>query len=167
MSDRERAIQEGRKFYIGKKPHHCGCVVKYVSTYGCHYCVKKEGYEKLMTGELKKYQTPEKMNKKQKRWRGENPDKVKQQYLRHSINRNGYQITEEQYYDKLEEQNGKCAICNSECDKGRLAIDHDHKTNKVRGLLCRQCNLGLGNFSDNLDKLEAAVLYLRKYGSEK
>ena len=166
MSDRQRAIQEGRKFYIGKKPHHCGCVVKYVSTYGCHYCVKKEGYEKLMSGDLEKYKTPEKENKRLKRWRGNNPEKYQQQWLRHSINKNRYEITEEEYYQKLEEQNGKCEICKRECDKGRLSIDHDHKTNKVRGLLCRNCNLGLGMFGENLDSLSEAVLYLQRYGTE-
>ena len=82
MNDREKAIQEGRTFYIGKKPHHCGCIVKYVSSYGCHYCVKKKGYAKLMSGELKKYQTPDKTKKRLKRWRENNYDKFQQQWLR-------------------------------------------------------------------------------------
>lgn len=86
MSDRQRAIKEGRKFYIGKKPHHCGCVVKYVSSYGCHYCAKKEGYEKLMSGALEKYQTPEMKDKKQKRWRENNYEKYQQQWLRDKTN---------------------------------------------------------------------------------
>jgi len=86
MNDRQRALQEGRKFYIGKKPHHCGCVVKYVSTYGCHYCTKKIGYEKLMSGQLEKYKTPEKEIKRLKNWRENNYEKFQQQWLRNNSN---------------------------------------------------------------------------------
>lgn len=60
----------------------------------------------------------------------------------------------------LEEQSGKCPIC------GKLLrpyfIDHDHKTGKVRGLLCPSCNTGLGFFADSIERLLAAVVYLRK-----
>lgn len=52
----------------------------------------------------------------------------------------------------------KCAICNTTTDK--LVVDHCHKTNKVRGVLCNSCNLGLGKFKDSVKLLEAATLYL-------
>jgi hypothetical protein len=52
----------------------------------------------------------------------------------------------------------ECAICNVATDK--LVVDHCHKTNKVRGVLCSSCNLGLGKFKDSLELLEAAMLYL-------
>lgn len=52
-----------------------------------------------------------------------------------------YGITKEQYNSLLEKQNGCCAICDKDCLKGiRLAVDHDHHTNEIRGLLCSYCN---------------------------
>jgi hypothetical protein len=69
----------------------------------------------------------------------------------------------------LQAQGGKCAICGAthghrSC-RGRLcrlAVDHDHRTGKVRGLLCNSCNRGLGRFQDSVENLEAAVRYLKR-----
>lgn len=81
-----------------------------------------------------------------------------------------YGITLEQYNEMLRKQDNKCKICNKESYmydnriKGfkNLAVDHDHKTGKVRGLLCDSCNHGLGNFRDNIDTLYNAMIYLRE-----
>lgn len=164
-NNRLKAIEEGKKTYIGSTEcKHCGSYEKYVSTSSCAPCLKKKGLEKLNNKELMSpYRTKEKQKIKTQEWREKNPSKLKSQYLRHSITRNGYNITEEKYYEKLSEQNGVCAICNKECEKGRLSIDHDHIGGNVRGLLCRNCNLGLGNFKDSVDFLENAVLYLNSY----
>jgi len=115
-----------------------------------------------MSGDLSVYQTPEKVKARVDRWRKDNKEKYADQWLRSNINRLNLTetFTAEDYWSMVEKQEGVCSICKSECDKGRLAIDHDHKTGKVRGLLCRNCNLGLGNFLDNTSLLEAAVLYL-------
>lgn len=56
-------------------------------------------------------------------------------------------------------QHGKCAICGT--DNIKLVPDHCHNTKRFRGLLCQGCNLGLGQFNDNIPKLEAAIAYLR------
>ncbi len=57
----------------------------------------------------------------------------------------------------------KCAICGGKpLSKRLLDIDHDHKTGKIRGLLCRKCNLGLGLFKDNETSLQTAISYLQK-----
>jgi hypothetical protein len=50
-----------------------------------------------------------------------------------------------------------CTICG---DEGNLVVDHDHKENKIRGILCNRCNKGLGLFRDNPDFLEYARIYL-------
>lgn len=50
-----------------------------------------------------------------------------------------------------------CTICGSE---ETLVVDHDHKTNSIRGLLCNHCNRGLGHFKDDPDLLEYARIYL-------
>ena len=60
-------------------------------------------------------------------------------------------------------QDGGCAICKVK-DNGTyeyFSVDHCHKTLKVRGLLCTNCNNGLGRFKDRIDLLDAAIKYLR------
>lgn len=72
-------------------------------------------------------------------------------------------ITLEQYNDILKKQGGKCAICGTDrIPKGKkmLFVDHCHKTNKVRGILCHNCNMGLGHFMDNVESLKNAIAYL-------
>jgi len=65
----------------------------------------------------------------------------------------------------LERQNGVCAICHQLCaHKKRLNVDHDHRTGKVRGLLCWNCNTSLGKFQDNPALLYEAARYLERGG---
>ena len=76
-----------------------------------------------------------------------------------------YGITLEDYNRLLEKQNGACAICGTTSTGKRKSfyVDHDHKTNEVRGLLCNQCNSGLGNLGDNIEIIEKAIKYLEYY----
>jgi len=74
-------------------------------------------------------------------------------------------------YNRLcDEQGFTCLICRSVIEdvttgKGNtLSVDHCHKTNKVRGLLCHKCNIGLGAFNDSLGRLRAAMQYLLDKG---
>lgn len=74
-----------------------------------------------------------------------------------------YGITQDDYEALFAEQAGKCAICGaSEAGGwgGMLPVDHDHETGAVRGLLCHNCNGGLGQFGDDPDRLIAAAMYL-------
>ena len=72
-----------------------------------------------------------------------------------------YGINDDQYYELLRSQGGVCAICLKTCLTGqRLSVDHDHKTGLVRGLLCHNCNHGLGKFKDDPELLLAAAKYL-------
>lgn len=65
--------------------------------------------------------------------------------------------------EMLQTQNGVCAICGQTNSGGkRLAVDHDHRTNLIRGLLCTNCNLGLGNFKDCEELLQSAITYLQR-----
>lgn len=73
----------------------------------------------------------------------------------------GIEITEEQFEALLAGQSGVCAIC-FEAVSERLNVDHDHSTGKVRGLLCRRCNLLLGKALDNETILASAINYLRR-----
>jgi len=126
---------------------------------------------------------PVKERERLKKWRLENPDKYKEQVARANkkkkeaeyyqknkdaiferyLNRT-YGIGLDKYDSLLAEQAGVCAICKNECVSGKkLAVDHNHDTGEVRGLLCCKCNRGLGNLNDDPDRLRSAVLYLEKY----
>ena len=73
-----------------------------------------------------------------------------------------YGITLQEYQVLLDAQNGVCAVC-GEPPQGKrkfLAVDHDHETGQIRGLLCTTCNVGLGALRDSLELLHAALAYL-------
>ena len=76
-----------------------------------------------------------------------------------------YGITEQDYKEMLLRQNGVCAICGGKQKKNRLAVDHSHKTGKVRGLLCFRCNYGLSWFQEQGDRLRQAANYVEKTNS--
>lgn len=58
---------------------------------------------------------------------------------------------------------GKCGICKtSNFGTPNPVIDHDHSTGKIRGILCRTCNLGIGMFVDSVEVLESAIAYLKR-----
>lgn len=67
-------------------------------------------------------------------------------------------ITYTDYEAMYATQNGNCLICGEW--QPLLHIDHDHKTGVIRGLLCRGCNYGLGNFRDSCSNLQKAIDYL-------
>ena len=76
-------------------------------------------------------------------------------------------FTRDDYWAMHQDQGGLCYICHQPpIGKWRLSIDHDHATDEVRGLLCDQCNCGLGNFKDSPELLLAAIEYLRRFSSE-
>lgn len=129
--------EAGEEFYFTGIPCQHGHVAKrYVKN---HYCVECEAtiYKELDRNLNRKY------------------------------NVSKYGITEEQYQEMLKAQNGLCLIClqpETILDKRvngpkRLSIDHCHKTKKIRGLLCRNCNIGIGNLKHNSEALRRAALY--------
>lgn len=72
-----------------------------------------------------------------------------------------YGMTAEAYYSLLEAQHGVCRLCEQSCSDGkRLAVDHDHDTGRIRGLLCRRCNTGIGMLRHDVAILERAQEYL-------
>lgn len=77
---------------------------------------------------------------------------------------NTFGLTLEDYDRMLSEQQGGCAICGTAEAGGRgfFHVDHDHETEEIRGLLCANCNLGIGNMADSPEILEEAARYLRK-----
>jgi hypothetical protein len=73
-----------------------------------------------------------------------------------------YGLTEIDYNRMYDEQEGKCAICESSLT---LVVDHCHETLKVRNLLCNRCNRGIGTFKDNVELIKKALEYLLRHRS--
>lgn len=72
-----------------------------------------------------------------------------------------YGISEEEFNKMLIAQQNLCAICGGYMKKA--CVDHDHKTEKIRELLCMTCNWGLGQFKDSPELLKKAAIYLEKH----
>ena len=130
---------------------------------------------------------PEAMREAAARWRARHPEKHKenkQKYLeknpgkaaeytaryrampgnkekaRDKRRHKEYGLTPEEFAVRMAFQNGRCAICREPMTVP--CIDHDHTTGLVRGLLCKPCNLGIGNFGDQPEHLMAAAIYLEE-----
>jgi hypothetical protein len=118
----------------------------------CRLICRKDYYYKNKSKILK---TQREYYEKNKDWLDENRREYARKYY--------YGLTNEQYFQLLQEQGNKCAICGgiNSSNKKILDVDHDHKTGIVRGLLCNQCNQALGLFGDDVRLLEVAINYLK------
>jgi len=114
------------------------------------------------------------------KWEKENPEKVLAYARRYYhekwipknrekklVRRHGIDIPE---YNRLFQiQGGRCAICKRheiELKTRSLCVDHNHKTGRVRGLLCLQCNGGLGMFFEDMSIIQEVISYLKKHSEE-
>lgn len=113
-------------------------------------------------------------NERAAKWRKNNPEKARRITKNQNLKKS-FGITLEEYERMHTEQNGLCAICqkpekylSKNPQSGgqllSLAVDHNHETNRVRALLCMDCNKGLGCFGDNIPLLLAAIQYLKTHG---
>jgi Recombination endonuclease VII len=93
-----------------------------------------------------------------KKWREEHPD-----HYRWFIYKYVHGVTKEQYEAIFAAQNGECAICHVSLMDTKRNLDHDHETGKIRQFLCTRCNLGIGNFHDNVEMLQAAIDYINRH----
>lgn len=90
-----------------------------------------------------------------RKWNVANKDRLKHYRLKAK-----YSISIDEYNAQCLEQNNLCACCSREVPI--LYVDHDHITGNIRGLICQQCNAGIGLLGDNLEGLLNAVVYLQK-----
>ncbi|WP_418353485.1 endonuclease VII domain-containing protein [Streptomyces alboflavus] len=97
-----------------------------------------------------------------KQWRVRNRDRARAVQRRKRLEKK-YGITHEQYEALLDHQGEACAVCAQACESGNaLAVDHDHVTSQVRGLLCVRCNTALGLVRDNVETLARLADYLTR-----
>jgi len=121
----------------------------------CRVCHK--AYNKT-PDQLKKASANAKKRRREKK--AEDPNFFKSEKIRIT-----YKLKREVYENMFEEQGFKCMICQEASIKPYTKhshVDHCHKTGKVRGILCKDCNLGLGRFKDSVESLERAIDYLRR-----
>lgn len=99
------------------------------------------------------------VSKKTRSYRTSNKDIIKKSSYKAKL-KSRYGLNQEQLDDLKIKAEFKCQICKEE--EVELVIDHNHDTGKVRGMLCRYCNLALGHFKDSLERLESAINYLKE-----
>jgi len=110
-----------------------------------------------------------KLNKYGKEWRKKNKDKTKEWYENNKDKKKANQlkkrfgITLKDYNELLRKQGGTCAICRNKANDKALAVDHNHKIGKVRGLLCHYCNSTLGYFKEDISLFYKCIEYLKKH----
>jgi len=104
---------------------------------------------------------PERRREYSRNWARNNPRKDTYDYAtrRDRRLRCEYGITSDQYDQMLSDQEGRCAICNDYMSVP--CVDHNHETKKVRGLLCRACNAGIGQLRDDPEIVACALRYLK------
>ena len=99
----------------------------------------------------------------------EDRKKRNKQCFRNSHLKSNFGISLDQYNQKLEQQQGLCAVCHKTETKANqfgivaLAVDHDHTTGKIRGLLCMKCNRALGMLGDSVETISNLLKYRSKY----
>lgn len=129
--------------------------------------LEKESRCKLCVSEMRKVKYLEKKEEviaRVKRYRDSNPEKIRDCKLRQA-----YGVGVEYFDAKLREQDGKCAVCG--CDRKviwrgrevRMALDHDHISNKPRGILCIKCNRALGLLEENIESMQNMIDYIKKF----
>jgi hypothetical protein len=153
--------------YFALKATNCKtCKVKIV--YAAKEC--RSCYDKTLKARNPEYKQAQRDN--HAKWAAKNRKKLNAygktwlakkdpDWLRDAWLRKKYGISLDIFNEMFESQKGACKIC---FRAGlTLCVDHCHETGKVRGLLCRRCNYGLGYFSDNLESFKNIIIYLEEH----
>lgn len=150
--------------------HNLSCTTAYkVKKCKCPDCLsdkrksrtEKEKADSAERARLWRLENPERSRENSKRYQREHPDQLFKWQLKK------YGLTLEDHIKLVERSGNKCEICGSDnlySGKTRLSIDHDHDSGKVRGLLCNNCNLGIGHFEHKEELLMSAIKYLKTNG---
>lgn len=135
-------------------------------TYACKDC-RNAKYKEYYYANPEKIKEKVRINREYRKEYYDDPER-KLKYRKRFIERK-FNISYEVYDQLMHEQNGVCAICGNEETSSNakyLAVDHDHNTGKIRGLLCSKCNRAIGLLQDNPDIVNEALNYLKKHKHE-
>jgi len=160
-STAKEAKENGVKYYFTGKACPQGHVVaRHTASYGCVTCQRDARKKQRLKGgesEERYRQTQLKNNRAKYAESKAHRDKIRGAGFKRM-----YGISLKEYEELLRVQKGKCNICGAHesLEIKKLAVDHSHDSEKVRGLLCQRCNLMLGKFNENLECLTRAKKYL-------
>lgn len=135
----------------------------------CRVCVSRQQkvYQKTERGRRVRQEycrrNRERISRYAKEYRRKNRDKIARrgkEWHKKTWFWRKYGVTSEAHEQMYLDQNRCCALCGEPVPYDKIVTDHDHKTNKIRGLLCQRCNLGLGVFGDTLEGFRRATQYL-------
>lgn len=150
-----KPTDEFRKLKNGRSSHCKPCAAAYLRDW------RLKNKERLREQRRARTLTEdrEKVRQLQRESYARNPEAYRDSRLRSQFG-----ITLAQYRDMEAAQDSKCAICGEKCKTGRsLAVDHNHSTGEVRGLLCANCNRAIGLLQEDPDRLAAAAMYLLRF----
>ena len=143
---------------------------KYFGSY-CRSCESKYMTERYKVQRTKwKKENSTKQLGYSRKWKNNNKEKL---YYYNTVTARNFDLTVEDFaklYDTLyRKQKGCCAICGKHQSRlnERLGVDHSHKNGMIRGLLCKNCNLGIGLLQDSAEVCSAAAEYLRMSKADK
>lgn len=121
---------------------------------GCSVEKEDDNFYMQKSGHLYPYCKPCNTTKSRE-WKRNNKEK-------HYLNKlkEKFKMTPEQHKTLLDSHFNRCGICGKQESSRRLSVDHCHKTNVVRGILCRRCNLGISYFDDDINLFKSAMTYL-------
>ena len=143
---------------------------------------RKNNPEKCRAKSIKYWtKNKDKARENYRKWASENKEYVKSYRTKYNLENKesravkrrsntlikNYGLTIEKFNAMLKSQSGCCAICEIPQTKLKksLAVDHCHKTGKIRGLLCYLCNTAMGHFQDDIGQLNKVIDYLKKYNT--
>ena len=169
----EKSIPE---FAIYNGKAHCWCMVCQRENSRSY---RAKFPDKIKTqGKAYRERNPSHSAEKASAWRKANPEKYRAKLREYAAKKRSedanwdfrrnikkfYGISVEQYESMFRAQNGVCAICSCLNISGRrLAVDHNHVTGNIRGLLCSRCNTGIGQARESVDILKKTIAYLEKH----
>jgi hypothetical protein len=114
--------------------------------------------ERLLKRRAWAQKNAERIREQRRKWNAANRDRQKDYHLKAAFG-----VDLDWYNTILKKQKGCCAICKQPPTKRRLAVDHNHATGKVRGLLCKNCNIAIGLLDENVERARFVIKYLIKY----
>jgi len=123
----------------------------------CKECVRKENHERYLE---RLAENPDYYKVKSRTW----ASRCYESYRKWDLKKK-FGISEEDYIRILTSQNGVCGLCGQPMDEGKkLAVDHDHNTGEIRGILHNRCNMAIGLLLESPEICRKAAVYLEKHG---
>ncbi len=133
---------------------------------GLQYGFSDTEWKALNKSKRSRIRHPDNHKQSYKKWAAKQSPEYHRKRVRKSNLKLSYNLTEEDYDNMLLAQSNKCAICSTDTPTGKwkvFAVDHCHITGNIRGLLCNECNRGMGLLGDSEERLRLAADYLKAH----